>query len=115
MRYFIALVFLFIGNQSFVYSQNKVSGKITNEKNEPLAGAHIHAAQNFAVSDPIGNFAIDVPFGENRIVISYVGYKTVDVVQGISGNVVLNIQLKEDISALSEVEIKDNGFGSIAN
>lgn len=110
MRYFIALVFLFIGNQSFLYSQNKVSGKITNEKNEPLAGAHIHAGQNFAVSDPIGNFVIDVPFGENRIVVSYVGYKTVDVIQDVSGDVELNIQLKEDISALSEVEIKDKNI-----
>ena len=58
MRYFIALVFLWIGNQSFMYSQNTVSGRITNEKNEPLAGAHLHAGQNFAVSDPIGNFSI---------------------------------------------------------
>lgn len=110
MRYFIALVFLFIGNQSFVYSQNKITGKITNEKNEPLAGAHIHAGQNFSISDPIGNFAIDVPFGENRIVVSYVGYKTVDVIQNVSGDMVLNIQLKEDVSALSEVEIKDKNI-----
>lgn len=108
MRYFIALVFLWIGNQSFVYSQNTVSGKITNEKNEPLAGAHLHAGQNFAVSDPIGNFSIDLPFGKNRIVVSYVGYKTADIVQDIDGNVVLNIQLTEDISVLEAIEIHDN-------
>lgn len=108
MRYFIALVFLFIGNQSFVYSQNTVSGKIRNEKNEPLAGAHVHAGQNFAVSDPSGNFSIDLPFGKNRIVVSYVGYKSADIVQDIDGDVVLNIQLKEDISVLESIEIHDN-------
>jgi len=107
MRYFIALVFLIIGNQSLVYSQNKVSGKITGEKNEPLAGSHIHAGQNFTVSNPIGDFSIDLPSGRNRIVVSYVGYKTVDTLLNVDNDVVLNIRLKEDISALSEIVVKD--------
>lgn len=110
MRYFIALVFLFIGNQSLVYSQNKVSGKITNERNEPLAGSHIHADQNFTVSNPIGDFSIDVPTGKNRLVVSYVGYKTVDTLITVGHDIVLNIQLKEDISNLSEIVVKDKNI-----
>lgn len=110
MRYFIALVFLFIGNQSLVYSQNTISGKITSQKNEPLDGAHIHAAQNFAVSNPIGAFSIDVPSGQNRIVVSYIGYKTVDTLLNVANDAVLNIKLKEDISALSEITIRDKNI-----
>jgi len=110
MRYFIALVFLFIGNQSLVYSQNTISGKITSQKNEPLDGAHIHAGQNFAVSNPIGAFSIDVPSVQNRIVVSYIGYKTVDTLLNVDKDVVLNIQLKEDVSALSEIVVKDKNI-----
>lgn len=110
MRYFIALVFLFIGNQSLVYSQNKISGKITSNKNEPLDGAHIHGGQNFAVSNPIGTFSIDVPSGRNRIVVSYIGYKTVDTLLNVDNDVVLNIQLKEDIATLSEIVVKDKNI-----
>lgn len=108
MRYFIAIVFLFIGNQSFVYSQNRISGKITNEKDEPLAGSHIHTGQHFTISDPIGKFSIDMPFGKNRIVISYLGYKTIDTLLNVDNDLVLHFRLKEDISNLSEIVINDN-------
>ena len=107
MRYFIALVFLFIGNQSVVFSQNKVSGKITNEKNEPLAGSHIHSGSNFAISDPIGDFLMDLPSGKNRIIVSFVGYKTVDTLVNVADDKVLNFKLKQDIAKLSEIVIRD--------
>lgn len=110
MRYFIALVFLFIGNQSFVYSQNKMSGKITNEKNEPLAGAHIHVGQNFTITDPSGIYSIDVLPNQNRIIISFVGYKTVEKMLDISNDVVLNLQLEEDVTTLSEIVVKDKNI-----
>ena len=58
MRYIILFVFLIIGNQSLVYSQNTLSGKITDEKNQPLAGSHIHVAAFFANADESGNYAI---------------------------------------------------------
>ena len=110
MRYFIALVSLFIGNQSLVYSQNKVSGTITNEKNEPLGGSHIHSSTAFVISDPNGNFLMDLPSGAHRIIVSYVGYKAVDTLVDVRNNMVLNLTLKQDISALSEVLIYDKSL-----
>lgn len=107
MRYFIALAFLFVGNQSLVFAQNKISGKITTEKNEPLGGSHLHANTVFVISDPNGHFLMDLPSGQNRIIVSYIGYKTVDTLVNISDNLVLNFTLKQDISTLSEVLIRD--------
>ena len=107
MRYLIAFVFLFLGNQSLVYSQNKISGKITNEKNEPLAGAHIHAGQHFVVTDPAGNFVMDLPSGDHRFIVSFIGYKTTNTLLNVASDKRLDFQLKEDISALSEVVIRD--------
>lgn len=107
MRYFIALVFLIVGNQSLVYAQNQVSGTIKNEKNEPLAGSHIHADSQFATSNPVGNFSIDLPSGKNRIVVSYIGYKTIDTLVNVANDLVLNFTLNQDIAALSEIVIRD--------
>ena len=110
MRYLIAFVFLFLGNQSLVYSQNKISGKITSEKNEPLAGSHIHSGKNFAISNPDGNFVIELPSGSNRFIVSFIGYKTIDTLLNITANRELNFELKEDISALSEIIIRDKSL-----
>lgn len=110
MRYLIAFVFLFTGNQSLVYSQNKISGTITNERNEPLAGSHIHTGQQFSISDPSGNFLIDLPSGDSRFIVSFIGYKTIDTLLNVSGDQRLNFQLKEAVSALSEIVIRDNNL-----
>jgi iron complex outermembrane receptor protein len=108
MRYFIALFLLFVGNQSFVYSQNKVSGKITNEKNEPLSGSHIHSGSNFTVSNPIGDFLMDLPTGRNRIIVSFVGYQTFDTLVNVTDDLMLHLTLKQDIAKLAEIVIRDN-------
>ena len=110
MRYFIALVFLFIGNQSLVYSQNKVSGTVTNEKNEPLGGSHIHTSSDFTLSEPDGKFAIKVASGKNRFIVSYIGYKTIDTLINVSNDYILNFKLKQDIAALSEIIIRDKSL-----
>lgn len=106
MRYLIALVFLFVGNQTFVYSQNRLSGKITNQKKEPLAGSHIHANGNFTTSDPSGGYFIDLPSGKTRLVVSFLGYKTKDTLIDASQHLSLNITLQEDNQLMKEVVVK---------
>lgn len=104
MRYILFFVFLFVGNQSRVYSQNKVSGKITNEKNQPLAGSHVHAETFFATTDANGNFSLSgIPKGQIQISVEYLGYKTLDTLVDVQKDIILNITLKADVSQLSEV------------
>lgn len=108
MRYILLFVFLIIGNQSLVYSQNSLSGKITNEKNQPLAGSHIHVSSFFANADEAGNYTFNgIPNARLQVFVEYLGYKTLDTILDFQGNKVLNIALKPDVSQLSEVVLKE--------
>jgi len=114
MRYLIALIFLLVGNQSLLLAQVKLSGKITNDKNEPLGGAHIHAGSSFAISDPEGNYFLELPFSQTRVIVSFVGYKTVSNTVDFTEDKVVNFKLEQDISALSEVVVRDINLKSNA-
>lgn len=107
MRNFILFVSLIMGNITLIYAQNIVSGKVTNPKNEALAGCHIHANSHFAIADADGNFKLNLPSGKTCIVLSYVGFKSLDTLIDVSHNMHLNFQLKEDIALLAEVVVKD--------
>lgn len=108
MRYIFLFAFLITGNQSLVYSQNILSGKITNEKNQPLAGSHIHVSTFFANSDEFGKFIISgIPNARLHVFVEYLGYKTLDTILDFQGNITLNISLKPEISQLQEVVLKE--------
>ncbi len=106
MRYLIILFFfLWFGFSS--YGQFTLSGKITNEKNQPLTGSHIHTKYLNTASNPIGEFEINgLPKGELRVYISYLGYKTCDTLVDITEDFVLNVQLKPSETTLEEITVK---------
>ena len=106
MRYFFILFFLlWFGFSS--YGQFTLSGKITNEKNQPLTGSHIHSKSMNAVSNPIGEFEINgLPKGELRVYVSYLGYKTCDTLISINQDVLLNVKLKPIKTDLKEVTVR---------
>lgn len=107
MRYFIIVILLVSGNISFVHAQNIVSGRITNSRNEVLTESHIHVGDVYALSDSEGNYTISIPNGKSRIVISYVGYKTIIKDIEIKNDMTLNFSLVDDIFNLLEVVVKD--------
>lgn len=89
------------------YGQFTLSGKITNEKNQPLTGSHIHTKYLNNASNPIGEFEINgLPKGELRVYISYLGYKTCDTLVDITEDVVLNVKLKPSETNLEEITVK---------
>ena len=106
MRYFITLFFLLcFGFSSF--GQFTLRGKITNEKNQPLSGSHIHTNYKNVASDPIGEYEIKgLPKGELRVYISYLGYKTCDTLLNIKEDYVLNVKLTSSETTLKEVTVK---------
>ncbi|WP_321539830.1 carboxypeptidase-like regulatory domain-containing protein [Flavobacterium piscinae] len=106
MRYFFILFFLlWFGFSS--YGQFTLSGTITNEKNQPLTGSHIHTQYLNTVSNPIGEFEINgLPKGELRVYISYLGYATCDTLVDMTQDVVLNVQLKPSETKLESVTVK---------
>ncbi|MCM5529061.1 TonB-dependent receptor [Parasegetibacter sp. NRK P23] len=80
----------------------KVSGKVTDEKGNPLPGVSVAVknGSNVVVTDSEGHFVINVEEGA-VLVLSSAGFSPKEV--KVSGSDTLNIVLKEDIQALDEV------------
>jgi TonB-linked SusC/RagA family outer membrane protein len=89
-----------------------VNGKITDANSNPLLGVNIieKGTNNGATADFDGNFSINVEDGNAVLVISSIGYISIEV--PINGRTTLNIILEEDTSGLEEVVIVGYGVQS---
>lgn len=98
----------------------RVTGKVTDSRGDPLAGVSVQAkGTNIGIAtDGQGNFSLTTP--DNAILVfSLVGFVSQEV--QLNGRTTLNIQLKEDLQALSEVvvtgystEVKKDIVGSVS-
>ena len=75
---------------STVFSQSiKLTGKVTNEKNEPVAGASVNIGSGKGLATGVdGRFTLSVVPGRYELTVSAVGYETkiisdIDVAAGI--------------------------------
>ncbi|GAA6528747.1 SusC/RagA family TonB-linked outer membrane protein [Segatella asaccharophila] len=86
----------------------KASGRVTDEKGEPIIGATVmeNRTKNGTVTDINGHYSLDVSAG-NDLLISYIGYRTKQVRPNTNEKIVLN----EDYKALNEVVVV--GYGSM--
>lgn len=94
---------MYYGNTS--NSVTKVGGKvIASDDNTPIAGATITVKGTSigAVSDASGNFSIQVPSGAQAIVVTYIGYETMEY--PVSGGYI-NASLRPSVRALNEVVV----------
>jgi len=93
-----------------VYSQNILTGKITDKKtNEPLIGAviYIHDLKTGAASDIDGSYTIrHLPKGKFLSEVSYTSYKSKAITVNVNGNTTLNIELEPSIAELHEVVVR---------
>lgn len=109
MRFYYILLAVFMAGNLCAYSQNTISGSITTTQNTPLDGAHIHIEQLHATSNPDGTYEIhNVPSGERRIVVSYIGFKSLDTLMFVSGSMKLDAMLKPEAAQLQEVILTEN-------
>ncbi|MDD7888088.1 TonB-dependent receptor [Flavivirga sp. 57AJ16] len=91
--------------------QIKVTGTVTDEKGLPLSGVTVlikgtikGAATNFD-----GHYSITVPFSENVLVFSFLGYETKEIL--VKDQTVIDVRLKELITSLDETVII--GYGKV--
>jgi hypothetical protein len=98
--------------QNFSTLSNNISGRITNSKNEPIAGAVIKAnnLSNAVVSDKNGFFSLPVPDTTKlqSASVNSIGYTNANV--ALNANTQNNIKLEENNTALNEVVVV--GYGS---
>ena len=96
-------------DNDFTTQKITVKGTITDNFGVPLPGANIleKGLSNGTQSDFDGNFTINVNNNKAILVISYVGYKTQEILVG--SKTTLNIKLIEDAAGLDEVVIVSFG------
>lgn len=75
-KYIIALL---LGLSTFLHAQNSISGKVTNSKNNPLAGVTVEALDTHksTKTDENGTYTLSgLPNGDTTLVFAYLGFAT---------------------------------------
>ncbi len=98
------LFFTFIVNAQ----TQTINGKVTNKfDGETLFGVEITTAdyKKGTVTNEYGFYTFNLPKGRQKIVFSYLGFKTLVKEIDLSKNLILNIELEEESNALDEVVV----------
>ena len=106
----ILLCPLFVLIVQFSWAQKTVTGKITDEKSNPVFGASVivKGSNTGTATDATGSFKISMPETATRLVISYVGYITMEVIVPSSNEV--TVALRPESSNLTDVVVV--GYGT---
>ena len=88
-----------------------VKGIVKDEGGEPLIGASIlvKGTDVGTTTDIDGSYVLNVPDGANTLVISYTGYRTVEI--DINGRTNIDVVMGEDSEILDEVVVI--GYGTV--
>jgi TonB-linked SusC/RagA family outer membrane protein len=92
------------------YFTIKISGKVTSDSGEPLAGVNIieKGSNTGAVSDADGRYSINVPKSGRALVFSYIGFQNIET--QLNGRTVVNVVMSFDNKILSEIVVV--GYGT---
>ncbi|MBC8173345.1 MAG: TonB-dependent receptor [Chitinophagales bacterium] len=107
----------------YLSAQNRtITGNITDEESgEPIIGATVllTGTGNGTITDPDGNYILQVPATSGSITFSFIGYETQQIVIGTSNN--MNVAMKTANQLLEELvvvgygtEIKSQLTGSVS-
>ena len=124
-RKFLTLIMFVLAScfSAIIAQTVSVKGKVTDDSKLPMPGVSvvIKGTTRGTSTDMDGNYQLQAKVGE-VIEFSSVGFSTVDKKVSGSGNVVLNVQLKENTQQLGEVVVvgfatqkKENLTGAVAS
>ncbi len=93
-----------------IFAQTMVKGKVVDTQGEPLIGATVLVEKTTVgtVTDLNGLFEIEIPPGENTLIVSSVGYGSMNI--PIDGRAYLDIAMEEENATLEEVVVSALGF-----
>lgn len=109
MKNILLILLLLFSSASF--AQNIVSGKISDEQNEPLVGATIvlKGTSSGVISDFNGNYEIAVNSLNDVLVFSFIGYEKKEITVGEKS--IVNVELAQSRETIDEVVV--SGFEGI--
>ncbi|MGV3510330.1 MAG: SusC/RagA family TonB-linked outer membrane protein [Sphingobacteriaceae bacterium] len=108
----LAFSVLFTAIFSVQAQTRQITGKVTDDTNEPLIGVsvNIKGSSQGATTDVSGNFRINVPSDGNPVLVfKYIGFKTREITVGTQTSITVSLQ--EDTQMLGEVVV-NVGYGT---
>lgn len=96
-----SLLFLFFAFMSIVLNAQVVRGRVIDSTGEPIIGASVmeKGTLNGTITDIDGYFSLQVSKSPTALIVSYIGYQTVEVKPVYAGKY-YTITLKEDVVLL---------------
>jgi TonB-linked SusC/RagA family outer membrane protein len=87
-----------------------VTGRITDENGAAFPGVNVivKGSTTGTATDSDGKYSLEVPDESSTLVFSFVGYVTQEV--SVGGRTVIDITMKQDVTALSEVVVTALGI-----
>ena len=113
MKTFLQLTMLFLTITSF--SQNIISGKIVDQKKQPIPAANIFIEGTYdgTSSDEKGNFSFETTAtGSQTIVASFLSFETTKQIINITNAKNITIVLRENVNSLDAVVISAGSLES---
>jgi TonB-linked SusC/RagA family outer membrane protein len=107
---FLLLGVLFLAGQAFAQSRT-IKGKVTSaDDGQPVIGAAVvvKGTSTGAVTNPDGDYTIQVPEGATTLVFRSVGMKDQEVTIGTSNS--MNVVLQQDVTRLTETVVTANAI-----
>ncbi|MDO6434748.1 TonB-dependent receptor [Flavitalea sp. BT771] len=106
----VSFLFLLLGTHLSTQAQNRViTGKVTNDKNEPLAGASVtvkNRATTGTITSENGSFSLTVSSTDDSLLVSAIGYER----QAVAISNDLQVRLSPSRRQLDEVVVI--GYGT---
>ncbi|HET6769470.1 MAG TPA: TonB-dependent receptor [Chitinophagaceae bacterium] len=100
----ILVSFFTMLSSSLVFSQNTVSGKVSDNSGKGISGASVTAGAGRGTStDADGNYSLSLSNGSVTITASFVGFAAVSKTVTVSGNMTVDFVLLEAAGELGEV------------
>ena len=95
-------------------SDRKISGTVTDEKGNPLAGASISikGTKRGATTDSTGSYTLSLPEKSSILIIAFIGYETREVNAALAGGAGLHVQLAQDKNSRQLEDLVVIGYGT---
>jgi len=109
-----AFTFFFLFNIGQLYAQTVISGRVTNQRNEPLEGASIGLENSYygTTSAADGSFSFNsADTGQYKIIITIMGFRKFEAIISLTSKPIsINAILKEMVTEIKAVTVSAGTF-----
>ncbi|MGQ0738809.1 MAG: TonB-dependent receptor [Bacteroidota bacterium] len=98
-----ALLLAIMISVTTAFSQNTVSGKVSDNSGKGIPGASVASGSRGTVSNADGIYSLSLPSGSATITVSFIGFATVSKTVNVTGSMSVDFALTESAAELGEI------------